>query len=180
MECFMTWLIRFCRDATDRRLNPIAVQFVHRRFGEISELEKFFGCQIQFGADTDEVVFDKKVKQLRLVSADPYLNEMLLQYCEEALAYRRSREGPVRISVENAITPLLPHGKAWLATVAETLGVSSRTLARKLAAEGLSFGEILSQLRSDLATHYLSEANISISQIAWLVGYQGVSSFSHS
>jgi AraC-like DNA-binding protein len=52
-------------------------------------------------------------------------------------------------------------------------------LARRLAAERLSFGEILNQLRSDLATHYLGEANLSISQIAWLVGYQGVSAFSH-
>ena len=179
MEYFVTWLIRFCRDSTDRRLNPIAVQFIHRRLGEVSELEKFFGCRIQFGADTDQVVFDKKVKRLRLVSADPYLNEILLQYCEEALAYRRSREDPLRISVENAITPLLPHGKARLATVAETLGVSSRTLARMLAAEGLSFGKILSRLRSDLATHYLGDANLSISEIAWLVGFQGVSAFSH-
>jgi AraC-like DNA-binding protein len=58
-------------------------------------------------------------------------------------------------------------------------GVSSRTLARRLAAEGLSFGEILSQLRSDLATHYLSDPNLPISEVAWLVGYQGVSAFSH-
>src|SRR5262249_25721124 len=180
MECFMTWLIRFCRDATDRRLNPIAVQFVHRRFGEISELEKFFGCQIQFCADTDQVVFDKKIKHLRLASADPYLNEMLLQYCEQALAHRRCKAGPLRLTVENAIAPLLPHGKARLATVAETLGISSRTLARRLTAEGLRFGEILSQLRSDLATHYLGEANISISEIAWLIGYQGVSAFAHA
>jgi AraC-like DNA-binding protein len=52
-------------------------------------------------------------------------------------------------------------------------------LARRLAAERLSFGEILNQLRSDLAMHYLGEAKLSISQIAWLVGYQGVSAFSH-
>src|SRR6516225_9036862 len=43
-----------------------------------------------------------------------------------------------QITIENAITPLLPHGKAQLGAVAQTLGVSSRTLARRLAAEGLS------------------------------------------
>jgi AraC-like DNA-binding protein len=111
----------------------------------------------EFGADTDQIIFDKKAKQLRLVSADPYLNEILLHDCEQALAYRRSSAGPLRISIENAITPLLPHGKARLDAVAQTLGVSSRTLARRLAAEGLSFGEILNQLRSDLAAHYLGE-----------------------
>jgi AraC-like DNA-binding protein len=179
MECLVTTVIRFCRASTDLRLNPIAVRFVHRRLPKSSELEKFFGCPIDFGADTDRIIFDKKAKQLRLVAADPHLNEMLLHYCEQALAYRRSREGPLQITIENAITPLLPHGKAQFGAVAQTLGVSSRTLARRLAAEGLSFGEIVSQLRSDLATHYLSDPNLPISEIAWLVGYQGVSAFSH-
>ena len=58
--------------------------------------------------------------------------------------------------------------------------MSSRTLARKMAAEELSFSKILNQLRSDLATYYLSDADLSISQIAWLVGYQGIGAFSHS
>jgi AraC-like DNA-binding protein len=180
MECFVTWLVRFCRALTDRRLNPIAVYLVHRRLGESSEIEKFFGCRIEFGAVKDQIVFDKEARQLRLVSADPYLNEILLHDCEQALAYRRSRAGSLRITIENAIAPLLPHGKARLNAVAQALGMSSRTLARKLTAEGLNFGEILGRLRFDLATHYLGEANLSISQIAWLVGYQGVSAFSHS
>jgi AraC-like DNA-binding protein len=179
MEFLVTTLVRFCRAWTDRRLNPIAVHFIHRRSSESSQLEKFFGCRIEFGADTDRIIFDKKAKQLRLVSADRYLNKILLHDCEQALAYRRSGADPLRISVENAITPLLPHGKARLDAVAQSLGVSSRTLARRLTAEGLSFGEILNRLRSDLAAHYLGEANLSISQIAWLLGYQGVSAFSH-
>jgi AraC-like DNA-binding protein len=180
MEGWMTLLARFCRASTHRHLNPISVHFIHRRpRGESSELEKFFGCRIEFGADRDQIILDKEVKPLRLVAADPYLNEMLLRYCEQALAYRRSKEGPLQITIENAITPLLPHGKARLDTVAQTLGVSSRTLARRLAAEGLTFGEILVQLRSDLATHYLGDANLPISEVAWLVGYQGVSAFSH-
>src|SRR5262249_32302031 len=137
IELLVTWLVRFCRDSTGRRLNPIAVRLVHRRGSEASELEKFFGCPIDFGADTDRIIFDRKVKQLRLVAADPHLNEMLLDYCEQALRNRRSKSGPLRITVENAITPLLPHGKAQLDNVAHSLGVSSRTLARRLAAEGL-------------------------------------------
>jgi len=179
MEALITWLVRFSRDSTDRRLNPISVHFVHRRCEESSELEKFFGCRVEFGADSDRIIFGKDARQLPIVTADSFLNEILLQDCEQALAYRRSGAGPLRVAVENAITPLLPHGKARLEAVAPTLGVSSRTLARRLAAGRLSFGEILNQLRSDLARHYLGDANLSISEIAWLVGYQGVSAFSH-
>ena len=144
----MTTLIRVCRALTGRHLKPTAVHLVHRRSGKSSELEKFFGCRIEFGADTDEIIFDRKAGQLDLVGADPYLNEILLHYCEQALAHRRSNASSLRITIENAITPLLPHGKARLDAVARELGVSSRTLARRLTAEGLSYGEILNQLRS--------------------------------
>ena len=146
---------------------------------ESSELVKFLSCPIEFGADVDEIVFHREARQLRLVGADPYLNEILFHYCDQALAQRRSNASSLRICVENSITPLLPHGKVRLDDVAQKLGMSSRTLARRLTAEGLNFGEILDQLRSDLAKRYLGESNLSISQIAWLVGYQGVSAFSH-
>jgi AraC-like DNA-binding protein len=177
MEFLVTVLIRVCRSLAGRRLAPRAIHLVHRRSGEPAEREKFFGCRIEYGARADKIIFHKKAAQLRLVDADPYLNKILLQYCEQALAHR-SNASSLQTKVENAITPLLPHGMARLAVVAQKLGVSSRTLARRLAAEGLSFGEILNHLRSDLATRYLSEADLSVSQIAWLVGYRGVSSFS--
>src|SRR5262245_47290466 len=97
MEALVTWLVRFCRASTHRRLNPIAVHLVHRRsLDEASELEKFFGCRIEFGADRDQVILDRKARHLRLVAADPYLNEVLLDYCEQALKHRRSREGPLQ------------------------------------------------------------------------------------
>ena len=107
MECFVTMLVRFRRASTHRRLNPIGVHFVHRRASESPELEKYFGCRIEFDADTDTVIFDKRAKQLPLVSADPYLNEILLRACQQALAYRRSHASSLRIAIENAITPLL-------------------------------------------------------------------------
>jgi AraC-like DNA-binding protein len=155
------------------------VRFAHRRSTGASELEKFYGCKIEFGAGIDEIVFDRKTEQLLLVGADSYLNKILLDCCEQALAHRRSNASSLRVMVENAITPLLPHGKARLEVVARRLGMSSRTLARRLNMEGLRFGEILNQLRSDLAMHYLQERELSISQIAWLVGYQDVGTFSH-
>jgi AraC-like DNA-binding protein len=179
MEFLVTVVIRVCRALTDRRLVPAAIRLVHRCPAESSELVKFLSCPIEFGADVDEIVFHREARQLRLVGADPYLNEILFHYCDQALAQRRSNASSLRICVENAITPLLPHGKVRLDDVAQKLGMSSRTLARRLTGEGLNFGEILDQLRSDLAKRYLGESNLSISQIAWLVGYQGVSAFSH-
>jgi AraC-like DNA-binding protein len=82
--------------------------------------------------------------------------------------------------VENAIAPVLPHSKVRLDEIARKLGVSQRTLARRLALEGVTFSEVLERLRADLAARYLKERDLSISQIAWLLGYQEVSAFTHA
>jgi hypothetical protein len=82
------------------------------------------GCEIEFGARVDEVIFPATVKLMPIVSADSYLNQLPEKYCEEALAHRPAHGATLRSSVENAITPLLPHGKASAGEVARQLGMS--------------------------------------------------------
>jgi AraC-like DNA-binding protein len=128
----------------------------------------------------DEIAFEKRVAELPVVSADPYLNRLLLEYCEEALSHRRLTRGSFRSSVENVIAPLLPHGRARADIVAHELGVSPRTLARRLEAEDLTFSSLLQKLREDLARRYLADDHLSVSQIAWLLGYREIGAFSHA
>jgi AraC-like DNA-binding protein len=104
----------------------------------------------------------------------------LLTYCDEAVARRPRGRESARSRVENAIAPALPHGGAHAGQVARRLGVSQRTLARRLEAEGVTFSSVLSDLRRDLALRYLAEKELTVSQIAWLLGYQGVGAFSHA
>ena len=171
-------LVRACRHLVDLHLSPVRAALVHRRTANGSEFERFLGCRIAFGAGSDQVAFERTVERMPVVSADPYLNELLIGYCEEALSRtRRIKSGTLRTSVENAIAPLLPHGSARLDEVASKLGLTERTLSRRLATEGLTFGEILNQLRAELATSYLKEG-LPISEIAWLLGYRETSAFS--
>ncbi len=135
---------------------------------------------MDFDAGHDEIAFAPGASGLRLIGADPYLNDLLTRHGEEVLASRRSPMIPIRVSVENTISPLLPHGKALAGEVATALGMSRRTLARRLGSEGLTFGSILNDMRRALAENYLADENLSISRIAWLVGYQEVSAFTNA
>jgi AraC-like DNA-binding protein len=175
----VTTLVRSCRVLTGQNL-PAAIHFAHRRPKDASVLEGYFAGRLIFGAEVDKISFGKKAGQLPVLRADPYLDEILLDYCEQALASRRTNSSSLRSRIENAVAPLLPHGEAKFDEIAQKLGMSRRTLARRLKAEGLTFAEILRQLRIDVSTRYLSEANLSISQIAWLVGFRSVGAFSHS
>jgi AraC-like DNA-binding protein len=180
IEFVLTMLVRICRSLTDLQLSPVRAVVAHRRVADASEFERFLGCPIIFGGRADQLAFEQSVQRKPVVSADPYLNDVLTRYCEEALSRtRRTGQATLRVTVENAIAPLLPHGAARLDEVASKLGVSGRTLARRLAADGSSFGEILDRLRAELATSYLKEG-LPISEIAWLLGYRETSAFTHA
>jgi AraC-like DNA-binding protein len=86
----------------------------------------------------------------------------------------------LRAAVESEVERLLPHGKAQAQTVAKALAVSVRTLSRRLADEGTTYAEVVDQLRRSLALQYLKDPSMSLSQIAWLLGYEGSTSFNHA
>jgi AraC-like DNA-binding protein len=180
IEFFATALVRLCRYLTGTRLLPAHVRFTHRGDSKRRELVEFFGGEIVFAATVDDVSFAPSTKRMSIASADRYLNKFLTKYCEEALSRRSVRRSSLRSTIENAIVPLLPHGLVSLEEIARCLGLSQRTLARRLSSQKLTFSDILQGLRMDLAKRYLADGTLSISQIAWLLGYQEVSSFTHA
>ena len=180
MECLMTFVLRVCRHTTGQLLVPERVSMMHVRPTIPPELASFFGGKVEFGSDFDEIVLPSGAGDLQLVNADPYLNKIIVRDCEAFLAERRSNAGPFRTKVENAIAPLLPHASARASVVAQALGMSERTMGRKLAQEGSSFTEILQQLRSEMAVRYVDDPSLPISRIAWLLGFEEVSSFSNA
>ena len=180
IEFSMVALIRIWRQLTNRHLQASRVSFTHRRRNDTAELKTFFGSDVAFGAAADEVIFPTSIKQIAVVDADPYLNDVLIKYCDEALSARSTNRTPFGLNVENAIALLLPHGKARAGEIARKLGVSRRTLARRLSSEGLTFAGVLQRLKSNLAKRHLADETLSISEIAWLLGYQDVSAFTHA
>ena len=135
---------------------------------------------VPLSAKEDEISFSPAVRRLPIRNADPYLNDLLVRFCEDARARRAAAPSSLRTELENALAPRLPHGEVRSPDVARQLGMSERTLARRLGAEKTSFATVLMQLRKDLANRYLEDRSLSVSQIAWLLGYRDVSAFTHA
>lgn len=179
IEFFVAMLLKLCRQATGRKLMPRSVKLVHRRSDVPNSYRSYFGCDISFGSKIDQIIFPMSTCATPLLNADPHLNSLLLKYCEEVARKRRPAES-WKIKVENVIAPLLPHGQAGISEVAQRLGVTTSTLARRLASEECTFSGVLEKLRMGLAQHYLADPGLKISQIAWLLGYRGPSAFNHA
>jgi AraC-like DNA-binding protein len=163
-----------------RNIRPIRVTFAHPRNSNLQEIERFFGCPVEFGAASDQWSFSNETLAAPLTTGDLYLLETLQPFCDEAARERNTAAGTLRSSVENELQKLLPHGKANRQTVARALGMSERTLSRRLAEEGTTHDELVDHLRRSLAFQYIKAGSISLSQIAWLLGYEGSSSFNHA
>ena len=78
----------------------------------------------------------------------------------------------IQIKGREGKAQLLPHGNRQAGEVARQLGMSRRTLTRRLSSEGLTFAGVLQRLKSDLAKRHLTDKSLSISKIARLLGYQ--------
>ena len=180
IEFWLVTLVRICRQVTDTRLAPSRLKMKHFRNGTPAEFSAFFGSNVEFGADGDAISFPAPIATLPVVGRDEYLNELLRRYAEEALEQSPRARPTVRSRVEEILPKLLPHGRAVASEVARRLGLSSRTLSRKLGEGGASFPEILDQLRAALAKRYLDDETLPVSEIAWLLGYREVSSLTHA
>ena len=134
------------------------------------------------GTEANEAVrvkFSNAAVTAPLLTADPKLLKALEPFCDMA-AKERTASDTVRALVEKEVEKLLPHGKAQKRTVARAFGMSTRTFSRTLAVEGTTYEEVVDQLRRSLALQYLKEPGMSLSQIAWLLGYEGSTSFNHA
>ena len=180
IEFWLVTLVRICRQVTGTRLAPHHLRIRHWRDETPAEMRSFFGCNVEYGATEDEIIFPAPVASLPIVGSDNYLNDLLLRYAEEALA-DRPQEAHLSDRPSREVLPqLLPHAKASASNVAQKLAISTRTLSRKLRDEDVAFAKILEETRAALAKRYLVERDLPVSEIAWLLGYGEISSFTHA
>ena len=180
IEFIIAVLIKGLREMAGRDLRPTQVTFALARDSDPGEFEDFFGCPVEFSALADRFDLSTETLAIPLVTKDEHLLEALQPICEEAAKERNTARGTLRSLVENEVQRLLPHGKANRQRVAKALGLSERTLSQRLAEENTSYEKVVDRLRHSLALQYIRDRSFSVAQIAWLLGYEGPTSFNHA
>ena len=136
-EFLAVTFLRLCRQLVGSQITPSRVEFVHHRSGDLSPLRRAFGCVPSFGEHVDEVCFASATFNLPLVGADSYLSNLMVKACDDALTKRPHNASPLRIQVENAIAPLLPHAEAKAARIAKQIGIERAHAVAPAAGGGL-------------------------------------------
>lgn len=172
----LVFLVNLARRATRHAVRPVAVEMVrpprHKGYFE------FFGHPVYPGP-FNRVVFAPEDARRPFLSANPALFRVFDPELQARLD-ELDRNASVADRVRSALMEALPGGQPDVGTVARRLGMSSRTLQRRLGAEGTGFQDVLRELRERLARDYLRKTAHTSAEISFLLGYEDPNSFTRA
>jgi AraC-like DNA-binding protein len=148
-----------------------SVSFAHRP-DDIPAVERAFGCPVHAEASWNGLSMPRSTWELPLRRGDPRLQRVL-----EAQAPSPADAGSVVFDVRRVVTARLREGVPDIHEIARHLGVSVRTLQRRLADAGQSFNTVVETTRPDAAKTWLSGSELAIGEIGYLLGYSDVAAF---
>ncbi|MGY2292643.1 AraC family transcriptional regulator ligand-binding domain-containing protein [Pseudomonas sp. SDO528_S397] len=162
---------RGCATAIDARVVELA-----RADDGSGTLAKFFGCPVRFGAARNALVLDANDLARPFPGHNPDLLALLNPALVTALA-QATAAATVSQQVKAVLKRTLASGRPEMVEVARELGMSERTLQRRITEEGTHFRQLMLETRQEMVRHLLSEPSVEIDEIACLVGYEDTNSF---
>ena len=155
--------------------SPASVSFMHSRPPDKSRYERFFRCPVDFDQEFNSVVLDQDDLRRRLPASSPVLKRQVKRLLgniniapTETYVHR----------VTQVIAMALPRGEASAEGVARLLGSDRRTLNRRLARAGMNYSKALDEVRRSLTVQHLLGSERPLSDVAGLVGFEGLPTFS--
>ena len=178
-DAWLATLLRFSRYIYRPTFNPLRVSL--RRPKPQQKLDKFiswFRAPIEFNSSKNTLVFSMRDMTVRLPAANAELARQNDQVVMSLL--RQIDRSDIIAQVRASFIGLLPSGECSKQNVAAQLNMSERTLQNRLLARDTSYSHLLSETRRELAEQYMNQSLHSISEVAFLLGFSEISSFSRA
>ncbi len=158
---------------------PKAVFFRHGNPSHSDAHEQHFGCPVHFDSDKDAMLLSSTDLLTPNRLGDQSLIKFFDQHLEQELAKFDddvSLEKRLKIKISKALSGGIPS----ISDISSTMGMSGRTLQRRLSEQGISFQSVVDDARRDLAEKLLRETNFPLTEIAFLVGFSEQSAFNRA
>ncbi len=161
---------------------PVAVRAAHFSYPRpesTAALEQVFGSELEFDAPLSCLYLARQSLSLPLVQLDFELGSEFAA-APRALVAGNHTGDPFLDSLREPLRRALPSGSASIDRVASDMGISRRTLQRRLNEQQTNFKQVLQSLREQMAESYLRDSRLSITEIGFLLGYSDQASFSNA
>lgn len=179
-EATLSATVVVLRAMTETDITPIQVAFKHSPPADISDYTLAFQCPVLFNQPGYAITYQTNDLETRTAKADASINRFLLERVEEETHGLVISANRVAVDVENLIKDALPSGIPSIQQVGEHMGMSNRTLARRLAENGITFRDLIQKTQEQVARDLLKNTGRSISEIAFETGFSEQSTFSRA
>ena len=159
-------------------LSPVRVtrvDFAHRAPGDPGAYRRSFDAPVHFGAPSTQLLFPRSAFDAPLATADPHLLAILSRHADE-LQEKHRGDPPLTAQVQRALRSALRSDEASVEQIAARLGMTARSLQRRLKDENQSFQTLREGVRHELAVRYLDD-DLAIAEISFLLGFSEPSAF---
>jgi AraC-like DNA-binding protein len=171
----LSWILNVGRRGSDGKITPLRVELA-RPAKHRALLEEHFGCRVQFKAARNALVFHRSDLDRPFVTHNEELVTALGMHLESELNLHKE-SAHVSEQVKETLRRLLAGNRPTLRDVAQELGMSPRTLQRRLTDAGITFQQLLEDTRRELARHYLTQSSVELNDAAFLLGFKDANSF---
>jgi len=175
---FATFFLRV-RQATNVRFPLARVDLAFPAPASVAEHERIFECPVHYDAKESAFHVARAAWETASGRADPVLFGVLSDHAR-ILGQKVPTEPTQVREVRQAIVEQLKGGAPSLERTAKQMAMSPRTLQRRLRDHGVSYADLLDMTRADAAKSYLSDRQISVAEVAYLLGFAEQSSFNHA
>ncbi len=159
------------------QFKPEAVHFNHSRMSDITQYKKTFRAPIYFEQVRTELIYNSALNEQAILRADPLLKEILIKQIEQI---QTEEITDLRSQIEILIRRSLQSQRYQINHIAKNLSMHPRTLQRKLKEMGISYSEVIENIRKEVATERLENSNITIMQLSDYLGYKDNTAFTRA
>ncbi len=178
-ETTIAAILSMLRQVSTQAVQPIEVYLKHSAPDITDDHEAYFGCPVIFNAETDALLFTHGDMAQPNRKGDEGIVRFIDSHLDSEVA-KLPDDTSLDRQVKNAVTVSLSAGVPKISDVAGQLGMSGRTLQRRLSEKGLSYQAVVDGARRELATSLLAETDYPLAEVAFLAGFSEQSAFNRA
>ncbi len=178
-EATIASLVEIGKQVSTAPFQPLEIFFKHPAPREAEAHARHFGCPVRFGTEHDALLASSAALATPNRLGDPSISRFFDTHLQQALSQLHD-ETTLERRVRGLVAQALSEGVPRVSSVAQQLGMSGRTLQRRLSAAGSSYQALVDQARRELAARLLRDTTYSLAEVAFLTGFSEQSAFTRA
>ena len=179
-EATFSAIVVVLKAITETEIAPVEVAFQHNPPKVLDAYIDAFQCPVLFGQMYNVMTYRAQDLELRTAKADASINQFLVDRVEEETNGIEFKSNKIAFEVEQLIRDALASGIPGISQIGLLMGMSNRTLTRRLGESGLTFRDLVKKAQFEISQDLLRNTSSSIAEIAFATGFSEQSAFNRA